>query len=604
MRTIHLSLIPRQLFSFCWGMLCLILINGMAADSPQLIPFQGTLMNPAGEAYPDGQYTITFALYDEPIGGTAVWIERHVKVGVIGGTVNVFLGSLNPFLKNDWSDSTDFGTTKYLGITVDADGDASTPDQEMYPRQLVITCFYAPTTDKIQGYGWDMLFGNQDPSTSAISLTKIPTFSLEKLPQILGNKLEQNLVRGLLEAEGQSVVAKGGVIMSETNENADLLGGGYESLGFVFVKDSWRRLPDMPLDPRYGFASVWTGSELLIWGGYSNGQDVAFADGARYNPSANTWAPMAPADPDTPSARQWPWFTWTGQELVVWGGNNAQSNPLNDGAVYDPDTDTWEPLPASPLSARMWGPLPQNGGQAVWTGTHMVIWGGATAVSNYANDGALLGKNSGTWQWQLMSPNNSPPARRNYAMSWTGNRVFVWGGIPQGGGGTNTGGLYDPVGDIWTATSALNAPSARNLPVAAWTGNEIFVWGGVQSGTYLNNGGRFNPDTNVWSTIPIVGGPSGRAWHSLTWVGSDLVVWGGQTNGDVVLGDGALYSNINDGWNVISNDGAPSKRFNSSAVWSGKEVYFVGGRGASNSADLQDAWAYAPPRYLYLYRKL
>ena len=29
----------------------------------------------------------------------------------------------------------------------------------MSPRQLVLTAFYAPTTDKLQDYSWDVLFG-------------------------------------------------------------------------------------------------------------------------------------------------------------------------------------------------------------------------------------------------------------------------------------------------------------------------------------------------------------------------------------------------------------------------------------------------------------
>ena len=58
-----------------------------AAPSPQLIPFQGRLTNPQGVPYNSGQYTITFNLYDQAVGGANLWTETHSKVGVINGMV-------------------------------------------------------------------------------------------------------------------------------------------------------------------------------------------------------------------------------------------------------------------------------------------------------------------------------------------------------------------------------------------------------------------------------------------------------------------------------------------------------------------------------------
>ena len=38
---------------------------------------------------------------------------------------------------------------------------------------------------------------------------------------------------------------------------------------------------------RYGHTAVWTGTEMIIWGGVNNG--VGVNSGGRYNPSANSW---------------------------------------------------------------------------------------------------------------------------------------------------------------------------------------------------------------------------------------------------------------------------------------------------------------------------
>jgi hypothetical protein len=50
---------------------------------------------------------------------------------------------------------------------------------------------------------------------------------------------------------------------------------------------SWRRLAAGPLAPRVGHSAVWTGSELLIWGG-ATGEDCVDgcprADGLAYRP--------------------------------------------------------------------------------------------------------------------------------------------------------------------------------------------------------------------------------------------------------------------------------------------------------------------------------
>jgi hypothetical protein len=51
------------------------------------------------------------------------------------------------------------------------------------------------------------------------------------------------------------------------------------------------------------------------------------------------------------------------------GHRSREPRALPDGALYHPDTDTWQPLPASPLA-------PRYRATAVWTGEELVIWGG------------------------------------------------------------------------------------------------------------------------------------------------------------------------------------------------------------------------------------
>lgn len=69
--------------------------------------------------------------------------------------------------------------------------------------------------------------------------------------------------------------------------------------------------------------------------------------------------------------------------------------------------------------------------------------------------------------------------------------MIVWGG-DDAGFRTNTGGLYNPAGNTWTAVTTTGAPSARDYHSAVWTGTEMIVWGG-NDGSGTNTGGRYTP---------------------------------------------------------------------------------------------------------------
>lgn len=88
--------------------------------------------------------------------------------------------------------------------------------------------------------------------------------------------------------------------------------------------------------------------------------------------SAGVWSPIAAAG--APSARSGQVAVWTGKELLIWGGVALDtSTVLGDGAAYDPGSNTWRPI------SRAGAPRPRYGQSAVWTGARMLIWGGEGA---------------------------------------------------------------------------------------------------------------------------------------------------------------------------------------------------------------------------------
>jgi hypothetical protein len=72
--------------------------------------------------------------------------------------------------------------------------------------------------------------------------------------------------------------------------------------------------------------------------------------------------------------------------------------------------------------------------------------------------------------------------------------MIVWGGISNEEVITNSGGRYDPVTDVWQATTLVNAPSSRRSDAAIWAGGELIVWGGYSEPEgFMNSGKRYHP---------------------------------------------------------------------------------------------------------------
>jgi len=88
---------------------------------------------------------------------------------------------------------------------------------------------------------------------------------------------------------------------------------------------------DVP-EGRIGATAVWTGSEMIVWGG-----DTYTSTGGRYNPSTDTW--RATSITNVPAARTHHTAIWTGSEMIIWGGTNG--GMLNIGGRYNPTTNRW-----------------------------------------------------------------------------------------------------------------------------------------------------------------------------------------------------------------------------------------------------------------------
>jgi N-acetylneuraminic acid mutarotase len=334
-----------------------------------------------------------------------------------------------------------------------------------------------------------------------------------------------------------------------------------------------------PLDlpGRVDHTAVWTGSEMVMWGG-TQGTNGPRGDGARYQPGGDRWAmtatDAAPLERDDHAA------VWTGDEMIVWGGNHYDEDvdKLDDGGRYDPERDTWQPIAAAGLTAR-------DDPRAVWTGREMIVWGGRDD-GGHTDTGARY--DPARDRWRPVAGDGAPEPREDHSAIWTGREMIVWGGWNGDDVARDYalhGGRYDPVHDRWRPISDVGAPEPREDHTAIWTGREMIVWGGVRRDgpdgerRQLASGGRYDPATDTWTAITMDEAPTPREDDVVVWTGAQMLVWGGQQD-DVPVDGGARYVPANDVWCPVSADGAPSARRDPAGVWTGEAMVLWGGRDA------------------------
>lgn len=87
----------RRNVTFLLAILVLLVTAGAAsALVPELISFRGELYDNTGAPVPDGNYAITFSVWDSESGGTRAWTETQPNVPVTGGVFVVLLGAVEP----------------------------------------------------------------------------------------------------------------------------------------------------------------------------------------------------------------------------------------------------------------------------------------------------------------------------------------------------------------------------------------------------------------------------------------------------------------------------------------------------------------------------
>ena len=354
----------------------------------------------------------------------------------------------------------------------------------------------------------------------------------------------------------------------------------------------WSTLPAAPIPPRHQASVVWTGTEMLVWGGVTEaGGEHYLNDGAAYNPATGRWRVLATGPL---VARVGQAAVWDGREMLVWGGMERPSPPQNaaDGAAYDPHTDSWRTLAPSPLTAR-------TDALAAWTGAEMVVIGGmpATATDGWdsLHEGAAYDPSRDSWT--LIA---SPPVPVGHGIRWdaavqAGSELVAWSDWATttscGAGCTTTASGTDLFAlDETTGAWRLMPPAPGALKGAeqvVWTGSVVFVRGGRWCGGCLGparptQAALYDPRVNSWT--PVTSDP--LAWGGAVpaaWTGDALfsLNWGTTVGGPsgMAPGDASAWD-PRGGWVPLPR--APDECAGP-ALWTGTAVLVYGCSGTSDA---------------------
>ncbi len=197
-----------------------------------------------------------------------------------------------------------------------------------------------------------------------------------------------------------------------------------------------------PVTVQLGYSSVWMGTPVnkwMIWGG---NPASGVTDGRIFNPASAAWESISPPPIGFQPATS-PKLVWTGTDVIVYGGTLAGTdNNSNQAYRYNPNTNVWTTL--SSLNK----PSPRFQFSYVYGNNKFFIWGGFEKQFDLSyikvNSGAYYDIVLNTWN-EIPLTFSTPDRRAGSSIDWTGQNLYIWGGSSEAGRiGALSGGRYTP----------------------------------------------------------------------------------------------------------------------------------------------------------------
>lgn len=314
---------------------------------------------------------------------------------------------------------------------------------------------------------------------------------------------------------------------------------------------TWKALPSSPIPSRSYAAAYWDGDEAVFWAGSNLSRNVAFSDGAGYNPSTRTWRTLKGPG-------------WGHPGLSAVGLDEAMVAVAKGGAVIvDPTTGEASDIPR-----------PDGGEDTAYAGAAVgdgVVYLLGTRFSSTAHQGvSVIGhdpKSGRTWTvWDDPDANLGPVDYLNSSVQllWTGTDLIAWSAPGTGFRIDPTTGKADRLPSAQTRAGAVGETRLVMTETGPVVVARVDVAGAsaVQLGLLVADYWKWFPSTvavDDFSTATLVGaGPwvvmvsadeSPLAWHvpsgqwlrdesgprragtNLVWTGEQIIAWGGTVDG-------------------------------------------------------------------------
>ncbi|MGZ3424518.1 MAG: Kelch repeat-containing protein [Polyangiales bacterium] len=331
--------------------------------------------------------------------------------------------------------------------------------------------------------------------------------------------------------------------------------GGGKSVGtfndgavYDLATNTWTKTSSSGLSTRRQHMTVWTGSKMMVWGGWDN--TSRFNNGAIYDPATDSWVPTSTSSLGARHSGAAVWSTTT-NTMIVWGGCTSGwcTAVASDGASYDPATGVWTALPPAPIAGRS-DPL------YTWTGSELVIWGGRNALGVALSDGARFDPQKNVWTKFSDPAPGVLDARYDASFGNDGSgNLFIWGGRAAVSSTTPNakanGAIYKPGAGfvpILGAPTTLLGPSSQRYDSPGFiAGNKLFLLDGItgSKGDAPQSGfAAYDFTTSTWSDLDRTGATiTAHARASVVWTGREAIYWGGVNGNECCTGynDGAIY---------------------------------------------------------------
>jgi Kelch motif len=348
----------------------------------------------------------------------------------------------------------------------------------------------------------------------------------------------------------------------------------------------WSALPKAPIEQRTYAASAWTGQVMIVWGGQA-ADDSLYADGATYDPATRTWTTLPPSPL---SARSEPLSAVAGGSFYVWGGRTDPSGGrANDGARFDLRTRTWTRLAAAPVSSYAWAQLVVADGRPVLLSSRA-----ADALSIHADR-----YDAAHDRWRALPDLASPPNHEFFDATalGVGPTILLWRYWShrttlssdsrqveiQTSSGLDSYAI-DPASGSWR-TVPLKPDEGFEAREPLWTGRQvvllgedIYCGGCSHPARAQSPGVAIDPSSGGRTRVP----PVSRGMGELVWTGAAALAlnpgtaMGGGGLEPVRPGDLAAWDPATNRWTRLRGAAIHGDAYGAATVWAGKRLLVWG----------------------------